>query len=253
MKKTLLLTFVSACWLQLNAQVASADNAMMNSFTKEEQLRRVLDQRSARNVQSFDNRYEGVKGSQFIFEDWSEGQLTLNDSAKVREQLMYKFDAMKNELWVKLPTNQQRILYNNELMAFELYRPDGKKYIFKKIKLPESNDRNHFAQIIYEGKSITLAKDIRKVFRKSNLEDKGMVTVGNAYDWFEEIDDYFIKINNSSYQKTKLKKGDIAEKMPKNQEKLIDAFCKKNHLSGKLTDDEAVTLLNYLDSLQKQN
>jgi hypothetical protein len=244
---TLFLLFILSV---TRAQVAATDNASMNSFTKQDQLYRVLDQKSARNVQTFDNRYEGVKGTPFVFEDWSEGMLMLKDSAKVTEQLVYKFDLTKNELWIKLPTGQQRILYNNELLEFEFYRPDGKKHIFKKVKLPENADKNHFGQILFEGENITLVKDTRKIFRKSNLEDKGLVTVGNAYDWFEEVTDFYIKMNGRSLEKIKMKKGDFIEKMPKAFEKQIERFCKNNDISGKLNNEEAVKLVEYLDKLK---
>jgi hypothetical protein len=255
MKKNLLLTTllsiliaqISIAQVKIEAPIAAADNAAMNSFTKEDQLFRVLDPRSAKNVQTFDNRYEGVKGTPFVFDDWSNGTIILKDSSKVTDQLLYKFDLTLNELWVKLPTGQQRILYNSEFLAFELYRPDGKKYIFKKVKLPESVNNNHFAHILFEGKNVTLVKNTKKVFRKSNLEDKGLVTVGNAYDWFEEQHEYFIKMNGKSTEKIKLKKGDIMEKWPKSLEKQIEQYCKSNDIGGKLTDEEAIKLIEYLD------
>jgi hypothetical protein len=120
------------------------------------------------------------------------------------------------------------------------------------VKLPESVDKNYFAQILFEGNHVTLVKDTKKVFRKSNLEDKGLVTVGNPYDWFEEIASYYIKVGNRSLEKVKLKRGDFIEKTSSKDAKNIEKYCKDNDISGKMTDEEAVKLVKYMDSLKDE-
>ena len=252
MKKVLYLALLIAFSYSITAQTTSkVDNAVMNSFTKQQELNNALSGTQARNVTSFDNRYEGVKGSPFLYEEWLDGKLILADSAIVSNQMLYKFDAFKNEVWIKMTNGQERILNNNELLALEFYKPDGKKIKFKKVKLPESENRHHFAVSIFEGQNTAFFKDVKKVFRKANLEDKGIVTIGNAYDWFEENITFYIKKGNTPPVKVSIKSGSIIEalKLSKPATESVEKFCKTNNIKGKMTEDEAVKMMEYVDSL----
>lgn len=249
MKKILCSITFTIISLTIHAQ--KADNTVLNSFSKQQELSNALSGAQARNVTSFDNRYEGVKGSPFIFEEWLPGQLLLNDSAVVANQIVYKFDAFKNEIWIKMVTGQERILYNNELLAFELYKPDGKKVKFKKVKLPDSENRHHFSVSVFEGQNTSLIKDVKKVFKKANLEDKGIVTLGNAYDWFEEVNNFYIKKLNAVPVKVSLKKNSIIDalKLSKPATQSVENFCKNHDIKGKMTEEEAVKMMVYVDTL----
>ncbi len=255
MKKIYSFVVLTFFYCSMTAQTTSKiDNTTMSSFSKQDELRKALSGSQARNVTGFDNRYEGVKGSPFLFEDWLEGKLVLSDSAVVSNQLLYKFDAVKNEVWIKMNNGQERILFNNELLSFEFYKPDGKKIKFKKVKLPESENRHHFIITIFDGQNATLLKDIKKIFRKSNLEDKGIVTVGNPYDWFEEINTFYVKKGNTQLEKVVLKKSNIIDafKLSKPATESVEKFCKSNDIKGKLTEEEALKMIVYIDSLLKK-
>lgn len=243
------LAIVSISSAQLVVQ--GVDNASMNSFTKTDEMRKALNASNSRQATGFDNRYEGVQGSPFLFEDWLEGTLTLNDSAVVRDKMKYKFELINNTIWLKLNTGEERILYNQELLALELTHNNGTHYLIKKVKLPDATDKNHFSIVLFESDNMTLVKDVKKVFRKANLEDKGIVTVGKAYDWFEDVVKYYIKTGNKSYfEEINLKKSNVISLAPKSHEKMIEQYCKANNIRGKLDDAEAVKLVKYISDLK---
>lgn len=251
MKKHFFLPFLLGLTIHTYAQTSSTNAAnTLNSFSKQDEIK-ALTSNKMRNVTEFDNRYEGVKGTPFMFDEWSEGSILLNDSAQVTTKLLYKFDGMNNELWVKMQTGPERILFNKELLSFEMLRPIGQKIKFKKVKLPESLDRHHFVVSIFEGNKISLVKDYKKVFRKSNLVDRGIVTTGNAYDWFEEMNTFYIKKNDKEYTKLSLKKGDIIDalKLSRPATESVEKYCKSNNIKGKMTEEESIKLLNYVESL----
>lgn len=253
MKKFFILLFSSTIVTISSAQlvVQGADNTVMNSFTKSDEMRKALNASNSRQTTGFDNRYEGVQGSPFMFEDWLEGTLTLNDSAVVRDKMKYKFELINNTIWLKLGTGEERILYNRELLALELTAQNGTRHLIKKVKLLDIIDNNHFSIVLFESDNITLVKDVRKVFRKANLEDKGIVTVGKAYDWFEDIVKYYVKTGNKSYfEEINLKKSNLISLAPKSHEKMIDQYCKTNDIRGKLSDEEAVKLVKYISDLK---
>ncbi len=243
------ISIVSISSAQLVVQ--GVDNATMNSFTKTDEMRKALNASNSRQATGFDNRYEGVQGSPFLFEEWLEGALTLNDSAVVRDKMKYKFELINNTIWLKLGTGEERILYNRELLALELTAQNGTHYVIKKVKLPDVVDNNHFSIILFDSDNFTLVKDVKKVFRKANLEDKGIVTVGKAYDWFEEIVKYYVKTGNKSYfVEMNLKKSNLISLAPKSHEKMIEQYCKANDIRGKLSDEEAVKLVKYISDLK---
>lgn len=251
MKKIITLFTLIGHITAVSAQlvIKNADNTTMNSFSKSDEIKHALTSSNSRQVAGFDNRYEGVQGSPFLFADWREGVLTLNDSAVVRDKMTYKFEVVNNTIWLKMTTGEERILYNRELLSLELQGSDGKKHLIKKINLPNTPDKNHFSIIVFENEQVLLVKDIKKVFRKANLEDKGIVTVGKAYDSFEEEIRYYFKKGKNPFEEISLKKSKLMSFAPKSREKLIEQFCKDKNISGKITDTEAAELLNYIYSL----
>lgn len=248
MKKCFILLFYMVSTTISTAQlvVQGADNTTMSSFSKSDELKRSLNASNSRQTTGFDNRYEGVHGTPFLFDNWLEGDLTLNDSAVVRDKMKYKFELVNNTIWLKMATGEERILYNRELLALELKAADGSKYMIKKMKLPDITEKNHFSIVLFENEKATLVKDIKKVFRKANLEDKGIVTVGKAYDWFEDVVKYYLKTGNTAFEEINLKKSKLISLAPKTKEKEIEQFCKKNDISGKLQDADAAKLLDYI-------
>ena len=143
MKKIFIAAALTLVTDAITAQITTSSN-ILSSNSKAEEIR-ALSGRAARNVTTFDDRYEGVKGSPFLDEDWMPGKLTLSDSLVIDDKTLYKFDAYSNEIWIKLITNQARVLYNNDIIALEIDKLDGKILRFKKAKLPDSNDKHHFA------------------------------------------------------------------------------------------------------------
>jgi hypothetical protein len=251
MKKALTFSIFCLFATPFFAQSSAVDNAAMNSTLKEEQLHRVMD-KSARNVTQFDGRYDGVKGTPFLFEDWTLGSLQLKDSTFGKNPLSFKFDLINNEVWVKTNDIGERILFSKEILVLKLNRPDGRKYVFKKLKLPIDPTRNYhyFSLVLFEGNNFTLVKDTRKVFRKANLEDRGVVTYGKAYDWFEEINRYYIQKAKGDFKEIVLKRGNLIKMVEKTQEKEVEKFCKEHGLRGQLTDDEATAIVRFMEGLK---
>jgi hypothetical protein len=253
MKKKLLITALFVVIYTLNFAQTTSNNQGVNlsSFSKSDELKRAFS--NTRAATAFDDRYEGVKGSPYLFETWTEGRLTLSDSAVVKEVYLFKFDLIENEVRIKV-AQQERILTNRELQSLELKIPNdasGKSVLLKKVKLPDSDNRHLFGIFLYEGKHLSLYKHIKKVFKKANLEDKGIVTLGNAYDSFEETTTIFIRRNMETPEKTSLKKNDIIfhSKLSKAKMDEVNKFCREHEIGGKLTDAEAVELISYIDNL----
>jgi hypothetical protein len=253
MKKVWTFYFLSLWATPFMAQTATVDNPAANNTFKDDQLSRALDTRSMRNVIQFDNRYEGVKGTPFWYADWTSGRLQVKDSVYVKSAITFKFDLVNNEIWIKTPELGERVLFSKGIMSLEITRPDGQKLLLKKVKLPEGAEPSyHYLSVmLFEGKHFTLVKDMKKVFRKANLQDKGIVTVGNPYDWFEDINKYYIQRGQEKFVEINLKRTNLIELMDKSVQKEVEKFCKDKGLHGKLTDAEAVELVAFMDGIFK--
>ena len=118
------------------------------------------------SVQTFDERYEGVKGNPFLSDQWMRGEVHMMNG-KVFNDLLIKYDAYQDEAVVKCRDGAKVVPDKNTIRSFLL---DGAqrepKRQFVRIDYLK-NDRkfppNHFAEVLYQGKSTLLALYSKKL------------------------------------------------------------------------------------------
>lgn len=224
----------------------------------QEELNRALDPFGGHAITGFDSRYEGVKGTPFLYDSWGTGRLMLSDSLLVKSEYSLRFNANTNEIHIKLG-EIERVLSNRELLSVELEYAlpsvSSQKIKLKKIVLPDNLDRHIFGIYLHDGSKFLLYKHIKKVFKKADFQDKGVATVGNNFDSFNEQISYYLKEKSNAPIKINLKKGDIiaACKLSKNNQIKVDTFCKEKKISGKLTEIEAIELISFVETLKSSN
>ena len=116
--------------------------------------------------------------------------------------------------------------------------------------MPIADDPHRFYQVIFIGKNYTLVRDVKKILKKADLEDKGLVTVGKPYDRFENaaLTDYFLKTGSKTFALASLKKKVFMETCPAGKISKTETFCKQKGLKGKLSEAEAAMLLRFMDT-----
>lgn len=221
--------------------------AMANAANTTDEINRLTDSKHYKAVSGFDNRYQGIKGSPFLEDEWMPGVLHLKDSSLIRRAFVYKFDAYGNEIWAKDSTGLVRVLQNAQLRALDLSQPDGTICMLRKYGIPELGGAHRLFRALYEGEKYTLAMDAKKTLKKSNLEDRGLVTVGNAYDWFEDQSTCWLKIQNRPFVEISLKKSKFIDHLPAEASQKAADFCKKSGIKAKLSPVEAAALLQFLE------
>lgn len=244
------LISASLCLLVAAVVLAQGTNpygAMANAANTNDEINRLTDSKHYKAVSGFDNRYQGIKGSPFLEEAWLPGVLCLKDSSLIRRAFVYKFDAYGNEIWAKDSTGFVRVLQNAQLRTLDLTQPDGNICAFRKYDIPGAGSPHYLYRTLYTGKKFVLALDAKKILKKSNLEDRGLVTVGNAYDWFENLPTYWLKIQDQPFVETTLKKNKFLDALPANASKKAADFCKSKGYKAKLSQEEAAALLQYLE------
>lgn len=195
------------------------------------------------NVKTFDNRYEGVKGTPFVFEDWFKGEVFLSDKQKIEVKAL-NYNCVDNEIVYRDPaTKVIRILNRKEVDMFSIESPTG-KMSFSPVGVKEGVDP-FFAQLLYNQKSMVY-KLYQKDFVRANYE--GGYSADRKYDEFvDKFDIYFRKSNDETLFKVKKSKKYIISCFPEKESEISDYF-KKSKPDLK-SEAALVELLRYYDSL----
>ncbi len=91
-----------------------------------------------------------------------------------------------------------------------------------------------------------LIKQISKKLIKADFVDKGMYTIGQPYDRFEEKIEYLWKNKNGEFTEVKLNTKDLEKFVEKSSKKSFSEFLKQQNLKGKITEKEVVLILSYV-------
>jgi hypothetical protein len=187
---------------------------------------------------SFDNRYEGVRGSPTLFEDFVIGNVNMKKGNKVvGEELNY--DAVAHELIAKSKAYNKIMAVRRDLVeSFELISPGGDTLLFTK-----PTERG-FCQQIYEGKNLKLYLKHAKVLSKANY---GGGYNGNArnYDEFVDASEYIFSVDGSVLEPIKPSRKAFEKKLPQ-KKNLISSYF-KDHKPDLKNDRELAAFVAYLD------
>jgi hypothetical protein len=255
MKKIYFVLFIFFSKLLIGQTPSSTATGSSSQVFVQEELNRALDPFGGHPITGFDSRYEGVKGSPFLNDSWGTGRLILSDSSIVKNNYSLRFNVYTNEIHIKLG-EIERVLSNRELLSIELEYAfpsiSSQKIKLDKIILPDNLNRHIFGIYLFEGSKFYLYKHIKKVFKKADFQDKGIATVGNNFDSFDEQIQYYLREKSNTPFKISLKKGDITSacKVSKGNQKKLDTFCKEKEISGKLTEAETIELMSFIETLK---
>ncbi len=195
----------------------------------------------------FDNRYKSIKGSPFLWDEWSEGTLYLTDSTIVGTSLKYKFDAYSNEIWTKDAAGLELVLYSHQFWAVDIKHADGSRWMFRKMAVPDVNDPHRFYRVLFAGSKYTLFADVQKTIKRADYQDRGLYTSGSTDDAFVDKKTYWVRVAEQSVQEAGLKKNILLKALPGAASARADSYCKKKGLKGKLSEAEAVGVLEFLE------
>lgn len=222
---------------------ASAQNISVPEGYEARENLRELGSDGTRMVKSFDNRYQGVKGSPYVFEEFRQGEVFLKTKNKVAIQEL-NYNCFENELVYMDPsTKVTRLLNKLQVDLFTIH--NGEEVLnFVPLILEESTEPI-FAEVLYNQGSIVY-KVYGKDWLKANYQD--VYSADRRYDEFvDKYDLYFLKKGDQVlYRARKSKKHLIAAFA--GHEKEISSFIKSNKLDLK-EDESLVSLLRYYDSL----
>lgn len=250
----IIITFISSIYFPyLSLCQTSAPFGSLSSSQSVREEFGIATQNKIQNAYTFSNRYRGVQGHPFLENSWTSGLICLNpDSVIVNDpKVKLKFDAYNNELWILNKTDSM-IAYSKDIHWFSL-KMDEKEEIFLKFPKNSKNEPQKFYNTVFHGSHVVLVHDLKKELKRADFIDKGMYTSGSPYDRFEEEYKFYFAFKNDEFKKVKLNAGSLIDLLPKKYQKNVKNFCKQNKISGKLDENQAVSLLTHFESLMKSD
>lgn len=207
------------------------------------------------NVQIFDNRYQGVKGSPYFLDLFVDGTVEIKSGnagkSEVYKGVRLKYDAFSNALQAVLPASKDTLQFSTTpVISFSLEMPTtGQPLVFKRFKEAQTVDpnlRETFFAVLQESTDgkVALVKRIGK--KKIDANFKGPYSSGQTYDEIVEDIQYYV-VANGSMQKVKLNKKSIVEALPNQSEKLKSYIASQKLAMSSETD--LVKVVTYYQSL----
>jgi len=212
-------------------------------YEAKENLKELGSTTSLGNAQTFDNRYEGVKGTPYVFESWLPGEIYLKSRKKiVIKELNY--NCFDNELAFLDQATKTVRLINRFTVEFLYFLNGSDTLLFAPIE-PENDGEFLFAQVLYNGGS-KVYKRYQKEFVRANYE--GGYSADRKYDEYADKSSlYFSRHNDPHIYRVRKSKKQNLEAFPEADDE-IAAFIKAEKLNLK-SEEDVVKLLKYYDSL----
>jgi hypothetical protein len=236
-------TSVISVILILPMLCAAQNVSIPEGYEAKENLRELGSVDGTGSVRTFDTRYEGVKGTPYVFEEFHAGEVYLKSKEKVAVKAL-NYNCVENEIvYLDLATEATRVINRYQVDLFTIQKGD-RTGTFVPIKLEEEAE-TIFAELLYNEASL-----VYKVYYKDWLEAnyEGGYSADRPYDQFvDKYDLYFLKEGDHTLYKLRKPKKLLKEAFPQ-QEKMLSAFVKSNKLDLK-EGDSLVRLLEYYDSL----
>jgi hypothetical protein len=238
MKKTILLLTFYMVQTMLTAQA----NAFQTGSGSAIDRMRESDLIAKNN--NIDLSTSSIKGSRYLNEEYSEGSIVKGKVVFTKEML-YKFDAYKNAVQVKILENKQELaLFNNSIDTFMIV-VDNRVNVFVKAIVVGESEIHKLYQAVYLDSSYSMIKLLQKKIVKVTSTD--VFSANDNYDEFQNQDIYFIKKGNNPYQKVKISKKGLFEALPEKKNALTRLFD-SSKMKGELTDAKLAILMQ---SIQK--
>lgn len=212
----------------------------------EEDLRALGDAGNHAVVKTYDQRYEGVRGTPFLQGEWLPGEVWTSSGSHIKKALL-KYDAYKDELLFQMKGYTQVAIKTNvtAFLLLDAEQGDSLYFVKKTIALPGSRQlANEYFQLLYDGPSQLLKKH-SKVLQRADYQ--GAYSSGKTYDEFISETQYYLRLPTGSYQKVKLNKKSLLKILDQHPQALKSYL--KLHPPAWKSAAYLCELLGYYDSL----
>lgn len=194
--------------------------------------------------QTFDDRYDGVKGNRFFYDEfYHDGEVWLTDSTHLTNEAKYRFDQVSGSLQIKYPNGKEMYLNTLTINTFSL-NIEKQNITFIKTAVPDKPREYALYQIIYYSPTLKLLRDSRK--KLSRVNDTGAYSRGEVYDEIENDYHYYMQKANNKMVEVKLSRKSFTKALPE-MERKIEAIFNSPKYKGDLTISKLAEIMQKLD------
>ena len=197
----------------------------------------------------YNNSYEGVEGSPFLFDFWALGEITLTSSIHF-DSLRIKYNIVDDNIFVQNDLGKIIIPVKSLVQSFIIIDSLGNDYKFIKMPLISEKEnaitKHGFFELLFDGKVKLLAQ--RKKYLKE-ADYQGAYSANRPYDEFRSQPPIYYWVNTSGVA-VKLKKGKKGVLARLENNEVLANYVKKEHLDLKKEHD-LIILISYLNDLMK--
>ncbi len=199
----------------------------------------------------FDNRYEGIQGSPFLFDMWTNGQVQFVKQDTLSATFQLNVDLVRQVVTVKLQDGTVGEMSALTIQRLQTTDPaSGQTQTFLVATENEiegvKSVRKKFYEVLHQG-AFNFLKETLKKFRKADFE--GPYSADRRYDEFLTEEKHWLQTPDKPYKKVRPRKRDI-EKALADYEKQVDKLVKTHKLHLNQEKDIA-TLLEFLETSER--
>lgn len=195
---------------------------------------------------AYDNRYDGIKGSPYWFEDWGVGKVDFI-GFKSYENVLIKYDVVNQKVVLKLGSDSQEYVVEPEIIErfYSTYLGTENRFVkFDKFLFEKPKDKTKFYRVVHDGE-IPVIHEVTKYLKKADFQ--GAYAAGETYDEFIKKEAYYILLPNGKFKEIILKENSVAKGLPASKAKLFKAYFEENNI--KLKTEQTLRLaLDYVEN-----
>src|SRR5690606_231118 len=189
-----------------------------------------------------EKQYVDVKGSPFLYEDWSVGMVKMLDGSTYKDVAL-KFDQVSGDLIFK-NREGKAMGFADAVREFKLTGKDQISHLFRNgFRTGEVNSERYFYEVLYDGGTILL-KDPKK-----NIVEQRAYNSSTTVKSVVETPAYFLQLKGQMLKIKKDKKTIIAALGHLAQ---LEKYIQDDKLNLK-NDADLARLIRYYDSIKPQD
>lgn len=197
-------------------------------------------------VRKFDHRYEGVKGSPFWFDNWSNGSLIFENDKHV-DNVQLKYNVFEDELIINRAKVGQFYIPKESVKSFMLLNEkSGESVNFIKYIHPKKDSSLQYYRVIATG-TVNLVEFVKVVFEKADFE--GGYSNDKRYDEFKKYPGfYYFSQPGTKPQKLKSNPNAISKIFP-GQNDQMKKYIIKNGLDC-TSENDLIQIFEYYSEIE---
>ncbi len=178
-------------------------------------------------ARGFDNRYQGIKGTPFLHENWQKGTIELTTNQPAIKDIAIRFDAHFHQFQIKMSSGIK--LFLKPAFIDQVTIENEGTYLPVKAHKLGKDGEVRYTYSLFQNADIQLLKMPYKRFIKADYQQA--YSVDRRYDEFADVSyEYFLRFKND-YQKFKPKKKSFLKVLPAEMRTKIERYAKSKKLS----------------------